>query len=109
MRDAEHRALYLGDLELLAAARLNYAEALLSIGDEDRAEDMACIALGHFDATHNAFRRIECLRILGDILRRRKEHDDARRFYERALAVAEEIDATSEIGVLRERLNEVHS
>lgn len=108
LRDAESRALVLGDLELLAAARLNYAEALLFIGDEERAEDMACIALGHFDATDNSFRRIECLRILGDILRRRNEHDDARRFYERALAVAEQIEAVSEIGLLKQRLNEVH-
>jgi tetratricopeptide (TPR) repeat protein len=108
LRDAESRALYLGDLELLAAARLNYAEGLLAIGDEERAHEMACIALGHFDVTDNAFRRIECLRILGDILRRRKEHEDARRFYERALSVAEQIEATSEISLLKERLDEVH-
>jgi tetratricopeptide (TPR) repeat protein len=104
LADAERRALHLGDLDLLAMARLNYAEALLLSGDEEHAEDIACIAMGHFDVTDNAFRRIECLRILGDIQRRRGENESARRFYERALGIADRIDASAETGQLKARL-----
>ncbi|HSL68635.1 MAG TPA: tetratricopeptide repeat protein [Longimicrobiales bacterium] len=103
-REAEQRALKLGDLELLAMARINYAEALLESGGSDRAFDLICTALGHFDSTGNDYRRVECLRMLGDIHRRGGQVDEARGCYEHACQIAKKIDARAELDVLRQRL-----
>lgn len=104
LRDAERRALLLGDLDLLAMARLNYAEAALESGDDNRAYELICIALGHFDTTRNAYRRVEALRILGDIHRRAGQLVNAQTCYEHALTIAERVDAVGEIEQLKQRL-----
>ena len=107
LREAERRALSLADGDLLAMARLNFAEAIIQTGDDERALDLICTALGHFDTTGNAYRRTECLRILGDIHRRRGELDDAISCYQAALNIAESIEARAEIDPLRLRLEAI--
>lgn len=84
------------DLDLLALARLNYGEVLLARGDLGEAETEVSAAVGHFAAAGNQWRRIECLRVLGDLQARKGAQDVAERFYENALRVAEEIGAKAE-------------
>lgn len=102
--DATRVARETQDLELLAIARLNYAEALLHQGDFEKAEVEASGSLGHFGAAENQWRRIECLRLLGDISVRRERLDAARRFFETALAAADAIGAKLEREQLVSRL-----
>lgn len=93
-----------GDLDLLAIATLNRAEALQELGRLGEAESAASIALGHFEISGNRWRRVACLRILGDLNARQDETEIARRFWERGLEQAREIGATLEAGELEERL-----
>lgn len=86
----------LDDLDLLALARLNYGEVLLARGEMAEAETEVSAAVGHFAAAGNQWRRIECLRVLGDLQARNGAPDVAERFYENALRVAEEIGAKAE-------------
>jgi tetratricopeptide (TPR) repeat protein len=81
------------DLDLLALARLNYAEALLARGDLPKAEIEVSGSLGHFVAAGNQLRRTECLRVLGDIALRQEQIGPARRFYQSGLDTAAAIDA----------------
>jgi tetratricopeptide (TPR) repeat protein len=92
------------DHELLAIARINYAEALLRQGDFEKAEVEASAAIGHFGAAENQWRRIECLRLLGEISLCRERIDAAGRFFQTALDIAELIGAKVEREQLRERL-----
>lgn len=89
------------DLELLALARLNRAEALLARGDLEKAELEVSASLGHFVSAGNDFRRTECLRVLGDIALRKDQPESARRFYQVALETADSIGAK----VTREQLS----
>lgn len=92
------------DLELLAVVRINQAEALLARGELERAEEAASAAVGHLTTTGNEWRRIEALRLLGDLNVRRGAGETARRFYSAALRVAEAIGAKLEREQLRSRL-----
>lgn len=92
------------DLDLLAIATLNRAEALQELGRLDEAESAASIALGQFETSGNLWRRIACLRILGDVNARRGETDIARRFWQRGLDQAREIGASLDADQLAERL-----
>jgi len=92
------------DLELLALVRLNLAESLLHDGDPERAQDLASAALGHYGTTQNYWRRIECLRIMGDIARHQGQHANAANFFDNALRLAEQIGAEREAIALRLRL-----
>lgn len=103
--DATAAARETQDLELLAVARINYAEALLRQGDFEKAEVEASAAIGHFGAAENQWRRIECLRLLGEISLRRKRVDAARRFFQTALDTAEAIGAKVEREQLQERIS----
>lgn len=75
------------DLDLLAIARLNYAEALLARGDLPKAEIEVSGSLGHFVVAGNELRRAECLRVLGDIALRQEQTGPARRFYQSGLDI----------------------
>lgn len=92
------------DLDLLAIASLNRAEALQELGEVEAAEEAASTALGQFEISGNRWRRVACLRVLGDLNARRGERDVASRFWDRGLALAEEIGAGLEAEQLRERL-----
>ena len=94
------------DLELLAIAKLNYAEALAHLGRFYEAEEQASAAFGFFEATPNRWRQVRCLLLLGDVNVQQADHDTARRVYRRGLALAREIQAQREIEQLEERLRE---
>jgi hypothetical protein len=57
------------DSDLVALATMNHAEAIAGLGDLEPAESLASSALAHFTSTGNTWRRVECLRLLGDIAR----------------------------------------
>jgi tetratricopeptide (TPR) repeat protein len=92
------------DLDLHALATLNLAEALLALRRLDEAEDCATKALGYYTAADNPWRTVECLRLQGDICARRGESAHAVRCYERALELADALEAKVEVGDLRKRI-----
>ena len=104
-----HRALQgakaLGDLELEAIANQNLALAEFHLGNLERADDLVTQAVGYFAQCNNQWRQIECLRLLGGINEQRDHLQDARRCYERALRLAEQIDSEVEIRVTRHKLD----
>ena len=93
-----------GDLDLTALATMNFAEALSARGNVARAEELASVSLGYFTVEGNTWRRVECLRLVGDIALRRGQTEAAQRCFEQGLRLAEEIGATHEASVLRSRL-----
>ena len=102
--DAVSIARAVGDLELLAVATLNRAEALAALGRLDEAEQEASTALGHIEVSGNRWRRVACLRILGDLNAEQGDAVIAERFWTRALAVARELGAMLEVEQLERRL-----
>jgi tetratricopeptide (TPR) repeat protein len=108
LEQAVAKAADLGDLELLALARLNFAEVRAQKDDLGRAEELASAALGYFGVTENRWRRVECLRLLGDIALRRGQPAHARAFFEAGLRSARELNARVEQQQLEERLKKLH-
>jgi tetratricopeptide (TPR) repeat protein len=92
------------DLDLAALATMNLAETMLSANDLERADEAASTALGYFEMVGNRWRRVECLRLLGDINRREGQYDVAHRCYTQGLALARELGVQQEITRLEERL-----
>ena len=93
------------DLDLLAIATMNLAEALMGLGRLQEAEAEASTALGQFEISKNAWRRVACFRILGDLSARQGDPAIARRMWERGLSLAGQIGASVEAGELSERLD----
>jgi tetratricopeptide (TPR) repeat protein len=93
-----------GYTELIAIATLNSAEALLARGELARAEETASTALGYFVASGNRWREIECLRTIGTINEQLGGVAEAARCYERALRMAEELDAQQDVHMLHDCL-----
>jgi tetratricopeptide (TPR) repeat protein len=104
-REAARLARAEGDLDLLAIARLNLAEALAGQGHLEQAQREASTALGQFQVAGNVWRRIACLRILGDVSAARGDPDTALAMWERGLVLAREIGASLEATQLEERLS----
>lgn len=102
---AEALARELMDLDLLAIVRINLAESYLRKADIDRAQDLASAALGYFGNTSNHWRRLECLRLMGDIAVVQQRADSARNFFEAALRLADDVGAPLEADTLRIRLD----
>lgn len=102
---AEIMARELMELDLLGIVRINLAESHLRNGEIDRAQDMASAALGYFGNTNNHWRRLECLRLLGDIAVAQLRAESARNFFEAALRVATEIGSALEADTLQRRLD----
>lgn len=102
---AEALARDLMDLDLLAIVRINLAESHLRKGDIERAQDLASAALGYFGNTNNHWRRLECLRLMGDIAVVQQRADSARNFFEAALRIAHEVGAGLEVDTLQLRLD----
>lgn len=96
-----------GDLEIAALAAFNRAESLVEAGRPGEAEEPASIALGYFTSVGNAWRRLACLRLFGDLHRRAGDLETARHCYERGLAVAREADTPLDISRLEALLVEV--
>lgn len=106
-QDAVAAAREVGDYELLALASLNHAEALAGLERFVEAEELASQALGFFGIEGNRYRQVSCLRVLGDINRKQERFANAVRCYERALKLAEGIDAQVERTRLENRLAEL--
>jgi len=92
------------DLDLAAMASLNLASALCQKGEFSRAQDLAMSAFGYFAVCKNAWREIECLRLVADINERCDDCGNAARCYDLALRLATEIGAEVEERAVRERL-----
>jgi tetratricopeptide (TPR) repeat protein len=92
------------DLNVLAIATKNYAEALAGQGRLDEAEQQASVALGYFATTKNTLRQVQCYHFLGDIHERQGASETARSCYERGLTMARAIDARGEERKLVEKL-----
>ena len=96
LREAAHMARRDMELDLLLLTVRNEAEACLKLGNLADAEERIGEALGHFTHAGAEARQGECLVILGDVLRAYRtpggDHG-ARRCYERAVELAEMVDA----------------
>ena len=97
------------DLDLAALATMNLAETMLCTHDLERADEAASTALGYFDMAGNRWRRVECLRLLGDINQRDGQPEIARRCYEQGLELARSLSVQLEITRLEERLRALRS
>ena len=95
------------DLNLLAMATMNRAEARAALNDLQCAEDLVSAALGYFGATGDHGRQVEAYRLLGDICHKRGDDATARRCYEKALEMAHSIESNLESRTLAEKLGEL--
>lgn len=92
------------DLDVVAMATLNSAECRALVEDYRRAEDLASTALGYFTVAGNHWRRVECLRLFGDMRLRQRDAATAERAYRNGLELARQIGARVEEQVLASRL-----
>ena len=103
---AEEVARQVGDLELVALACLTLGEAMLHLGEHEEAERCATVAFGYFSGVGNEWRRVECLRLQGDLHVATRDVLSARRCYGRALELARTLGARLEIERLEARMEE---
>lgn len=101
---AEMVAQRVGDLEIAAMAAFNRAEALIRGGRHQEAEEPASVALGYFAGVGNDWRRMDCLRLFGDLHAALGELATARHCYERALELARANDTPREVARLEQIL-----
>ncbi|HKG94333.1 MAG TPA: tetratricopeptide repeat protein [Gemmatimonadaceae bacterium] len=107
LEQARGAARRVGDMELLAMATMNYAEAITGQDRLGEAEELVRSALSYFEDSGNAWRRVECLRLCGDIALKRGDRDGALETYRKALEIAKGIGAEAEAGILAERVASV--
>lgn len=105
--EAAEAARDVGDFELRALASLNRAQALLAMERYSEAEDLGSQALGFYGVEGDRYRQIGCLRLLGDINRKQGHVAHAIRCYERAIKLAEIVDARVERSLIEARLAEI--
>lgn len=103
LADAVAAARAISDLDLLAVATMNRAEAVAGLGNVGEARSMAQQALEYFVSAGNTWRRVECLRILGDIAAAGGDGASAAPLYDEALKLAREIGAGREVGLVEAR------
>jgi tetratricopeptide (TPR) repeat protein len=101
---AERLALVLNDFDLANSCMMTRAEAMLSRRAYDDADELVSRAIGHFGMTNNQWRRLECLRLLGDIGHLRGKDSEARGYYLAALTLARHLEARVEVSALEARL-----
>lgn len=92
------------DLNLLALATQNRAEALAKLGDLSTAEDLLSEALGYFGAAGDHMRQVDVFKLLGDISVKRGDPVTARRCFEKGLELAKLIEVRLESKELTDRL-----
>ena len=92
------------DLNLLALATQNRAEALAALGELSLAEDLLSEALGYFGAAGDPMRQVDVYKLLGDISVRRGDAVTARRCFEKGLELAQLIEVRLESKELTERI-----
>ena len=92
------------DAELAALASVNLAWAHCELGEVDRSQDLAMAALGYFSECNNRWREIECFRLIGIINEKCEDIANAKRCYELALNLAEQIGSEREIETTRKHI-----
>jgi tetratricopeptide (TPR) repeat protein len=92
------------DGELAALALLNLAQVRVARRQFLEGETMVMGALGHFVASENRWRQIECLTVLADIAEAEGKRDEAKARLERGREIARAIDARVELAELEARL-----
>lgn len=92
------------DAELAALASVNLAWAHCELGAMDRSQDLAMSALGYFSECGNRWREIECFRLIGIINEKCEDFPNAKRCYELALNIAEQIGSDREIETTRKHI-----
>ena len=101
---AETTAREIEDLNLLALAIKNRAEALAGLGELAAAHDLASEALGYFGASGDVFRQVESFKLLGDICSQQGDTVAARACFETGLELARRVEVRLESRELGERL-----
>jgi tetratricopeptide (TPR) repeat protein len=107
LHEAEVLAIHMMDLDSSHLAALNRADAMITRGAYDEAEVLVSSALGYYGNSGNPYRRLDALRLLGDITRLRGSAQQARMFYQAAHDLASKIEAGAEIEVFTKRLAEL--
>ena len=92
------------DAELEALAQLNLAQVNVVRRRFAEAEAMVMGAHGHFVASENRWRQIECLTVLADIADGEGGTEEARTRLERGREIAQQIDARVELADIEARL-----
>lgn len=95
------------DSDLAALASVNLSWALCEGGDLDRSQDLAMAALGYYADCNNRWREIECYRLIGTINEKCEDFVNARRCYQLALNIAEQIGSEREVAETRGRLEAI--
>ena len=106
-RDAEQEAQRVGDLETAAMAAFNRAESMVRQGRYEEAEAPASVAMGYFTGVGNAWRRVECFRLIGDLHRGAGDRETARQCYARGVALARGTDTPVDASRLERLLAEL--
>lgn len=104
LRQAAAAARDVADRDLVALVMMNQAEARLGLERPADALPLAEEALEQFMSAGHVSRQIECLRVIGDVMRAQGDHASAVACYEHACQLAEENHAEAEIAKLRPRL-----
>ena len=105
LEEALDRARDAQDLELVAIATKNHAQALGALGLRSEALDAASTALGHFATVGDAVRQVECFELMGDL--NAAEGGDAETAlvcFRRGAALAREIGAEGHVTRLCDRI-----
>lgn len=105
LRQAAAAARDVADRDLVALVQMNQAEALLGLGRPSDAQPLVEEALEQFMAAGHVLRQIECLRVIGDIMRAQGDEASAVACYEHACQLAAENHAEAEVAKLRPRLS----
>jgi predicted negative regulator of RcsB-dependent stress response len=92
------------DAELEALARLNFAQVRLAQNDLSEATSMVSEAFGHFVASENRWRQVECLCVLADIAEREGQAAQARVHLTKGREIALAIHAQIELERIEARL-----
>lgn len=105
--EGERSAEGVGDLEIAAMAAFNRAEALVRSGRHREAEEPASIALGYFTGAGNHWRRMECLRLFGDLNRATGDVETARQCYVQAMRVAREAETPLDVSRIEKLMGQL--
>jgi tetratricopeptide (TPR) repeat protein len=106
LSDALSGARAVEDAELEALAQLNLAQVRVALGRFAEAEAMVMGAHGHFVASENRWRQIECLTVLADIAEGEGKLEEATTRLERGREMARQIDARVELAAIEARLEQ---
>lgn len=105
LEEALRRAREAQDLELVAIATKNHAQALGALGLRFEAIDAASAALGHFATVGDALRQVECFELMGDLnAASGGDAETALVCYRRGAALAREIGAEGHVTRLCDRI-----